>query len=39
MKSDKLAFELKYLDEDGAWKLIAIHVSADKAGKGDKDGE
>ena len=39
VKPDKLSFELKYLNEDGAWKLFAIHVKANKAGKGNDDDE
>ena len=38
IKPDKLTFELKYFNEDDAWKLIRIHVVADKAGK-EKDDE
>jgi 2C-methyl-D-erythritol 2,4-cyclodiphosphate synthase len=37
IKPDKLTFELKYLNEEGAWKLFAIHVKADKAGKQQDD--
>ncbi|MFL6588691.1 MAG: hypothetical protein ACJ8M4_00815 [Chthoniobacterales bacterium] len=39
VKPDKLAFELKYLNEDGAWKLGAIHVTANKASKEEADAE
>jgi hypothetical protein len=39
----KVFFELKYVDEDGAWKLIGINVNvkpvADKLGKKAADGE
>ena len=33
IKPDKLTFVLKYLSEDGAWKLLGINVQANKAGK------
>jgi len=33
IKPDKLTFVLKYLNEDGAWKLGAINVEANKAGE------
>jgi Ca2+-binding EF-hand superfamily protein len=35
IKPDKLTFALKYINEDGAWKLFSIHVKANKAGKGE----
>lgn len=39
IKPDKLSFELKYLNEEGAWKLVGINVKANKAGKEDHDDE
>ena len=39
IKPDKLEFVLKYLSEDGAWKLGAINVKANKASKEDDDDE
>ena len=39
IKPDKLAFTLKYLNEDGAWKLAAINVKANKAGTGEGEEE
>lgn len=42
-KPSKVSFDLKYVDEDGSWKLVAIHVQAkrsdektDKKDKGKK---
>jgi 2C-methyl-D-erythritol 2,4-cyclodiphosphate synthase len=32
IKPDKLTFELSYINEEGAWKLISIDVKANKAG-------
>jgi len=40
IKPDKLTFVLKYLNEEGAWKLIGINVKANKAAKdAANDGE
>lgn len=39
IKPDKLTFALKYLNEDGAWKLFSIHVKANKADKEQADDE
>ena len=33
IKPDKLSFELNYINEEGAWKLISIDVKANKAAK------
>jgi len=38
IKPDELTFALKYFSEDGAWKLLAINVKANKAGK-EEDGD
>jgi len=37
IKPDKLTFVLKYLNEEGAWKLIGINVKANKAAKDAAD--
>ena len=39
IKPDKLSFVLKYLNEEGAWKLIGINVKANKAAKEELDDE
>jgi 2C-methyl-D-erythritol 2,4-cyclodiphosphate synthase len=37
IKPDRLEFVLKYVNEQGAWKLIGINVKANKAGKPEAD--
>jgi len=39
IKPDRLKFTLKYLNEDGAWKLAAINVKANKASNENQDDE
>jgi hypothetical protein len=37
IKPDTLTFVLKYLNEDGAWKVGGVNVDANRAGKGDDE--